>query len=354
LYQRAVGRPNPEASGARTHLSTLFDLASLTKLFTATVFLTLVEEKRVSLDTRVSEVLPEFTGTRPIRPYEHPLKPGEWVTIEASDQHADAGHVTFRHILAHTAGLPAWRPLFRLPRESIRPTVLNTFFACRPGTHVVYSDLGFMLLGWAVEALSGLPLDQAIRHRVSLPLKLPTLAFRPASRAPFTPDIAATEVCAQRGRRVWGEVHDENAWTLGGISGHAGLFATVTDVGAFGQAWLDRLRGQGALPLSTEQVQEAVREQAREGDVRRGLGWALRSSNPDGFSYPLGDRSFGHTGFTGTSLYIDPEREAVITALTNRVYFGRDAEGITAWRRDLHTTVISLIDGEAEQDDGEG
>ncbi|NPA90153.1 MAG: beta-lactamase family protein [Chloroflexi bacterium] len=338
IYERVVGHPNPEASPTPARIDTLFDLASLTKLFTTTAFLTLVDEGIISLTTPVADVLPEFQGLRPIRPYEHPLNPGEWVTVDP-DGEVDAGTITFHHLLTHTSGLPPWHPLYRLPTDRIRPTVLHTFFSYQPGTHVLYSDVGLILLGWAVEALTGLPLDRAIQERVADPLGLTTLAYRPVGRTRFQPNIAATEVCAFRGRRMWGEVHDENAWALGGIAGHAGLFATVRDVAAFGQAWLDRLGDRGTLPISGHLARQAVREQARENEVRRGWGWALRAPVPEGFTYPLGEQAFGHTGFTGTSLYIDPEREVVIAALTNRVYFGRDPQGITAWRRALHEEV---------------
>jgi len=341
IAEVAIGYPNPEASRSRTRRDTLFDVASLTKLFTATAFLALVTRGDVHLDTPISSIIPEFSGLRPIQPYEDPTQPGAMVTISTSDVPVDASKVTFRQLLTHTSGLPAWRPLYQMPREKIRTTVLATSFAYSPGTHVVYSDIGFILLGWALEALTGQPLTEVIAQYVTRPLGLTSVQFRPVNRSPFNPNIAATEYCSWRGRRIWGEVHDENAFALGGISGHAGLFGTARDLGAFGQAWLDRLRGAGNLPLSPSWAQEAVREQATEEKTRRGLGWALRSPDPNGYTYPLGENAFGHTGFTGTSLFIDPDRQLVIVALTNRVYFGRDPEGILRWRRKLHELVYS-------------
>ncbi len=340
VYERAVGHPNPEHSDAPTRPDTLFDLASITKIFTATAFLALADLGHIEVNTPLSQVIPEFAGPRPIRPYEHPLIPGAWVTVESSTELVDAGQITFHHLLTHTSGLPAWRPLHTLPPEKIRAAVLNTPFAYPPGTHVVYSDIGFILIGWALEALTKKPLDQVIEEEVIRPLGLTSVHFRPKGRTNKDISVAATEVYPQQARRMWGEVHDENAWAMGGISGHAGLFATAHDVAELGQAWLDRLYGRGRLPLTEGRAQLAVREQAQEGDVRRGWGWALRSPQPAGFTYPLGERAFGHTGFTGTSLYIDPDRELVIVALTNRVYFGREAEPILQWRRALHETVI--------------
>ncbi len=138
---------------------------------------------------------------------------------------------------------------------------------------------------------------------------------------------------------MWGEVHDENAWALGGVAGHAGMFGTAKDVGMFGQAWLDALGGAGPLPLPPALAREAVMPQAEEGGVRRGLGWALRSADPETFTSPLSPQAFGHTGFTGTSLHVDPTTETVIVVLTNRVYYGRDARGIMAFRRHVYRTI---------------
>ncbi len=336
VYERALGHPNPEASNARTRQDTRFDLASLTKIFTTTAFLSLVEQGRVGLDTPVCAVLPSFSGSRPIRPYEDPLQPGNFITLSSSEEPVDASQVTFRQLLTHTSGLPAWRPLFRMPPEERRAAVLGTFFSYPPGSHILYSDLGFILLGWALEALTGTSLADVIAQQVTQPLNLPSVAFRPVGRSPFDPNIAATEFCTWRGRRIWGEVHDENAFALGGVSGHAGLFGNARDLGLFGQAWLDSVQGRKAAFISPSLAQEAVKAQATEGSTRRGLGWALRSPDPNGYTFPLSPGAFGHSGFTGTSLFIDPDRELVVVALTNRVYFGRDAEPILRWRRVLH------------------
>lgn len=342
VYARAVGHVNPEATDIAATLDTCFDLASLTKVFVTTAFLRLLSEHGdVDLDTPVCAVLPEFRGARPIRPYEDPLQPGQMVTVSEETGEVDASTVTFRHLLTHTAGLPAWRPLYRLPRERIRGEVLYTFFAYRPGTRVVYSDLGYILLGWAVEALSGVSLPKALHDLVLAPLGLLHVHYRPVGQEPPVPveQVAATEKYAWREARMWGEVHDENAWAMGGISGHAGLFGPARDVAALGQAWLDALEGRDPLGITRDLAQTAVSLQAEDGDVRRGLGWALWSPLETSPSHPLGTRAFGHTGFTGTSLYVDPERALVIAALTNRVYFGRDAEGIIAWRLALHRGV---------------
>ena len=345
VYERAVGYPNPEASPATTTPDTLFDLASLTKLFTATAIMALIHQRPDAfpegVDTPVAHILPEFRGKRPIHAYEDPLHPGEWVTVSEGARDVDAGVVTLRDLLAHCSGLPAWRPLYRWSPQTIRQRVLNTFFSYLPRTRVVYSDIGFILLGWVIEAVTGQQLDHAIRDLVLNPLGLKHVGYRSPGKTPFPREdkVAATEFCRWRGRRVWGEVHDENAWALGGVAGHAGLFGTARDVAAFGQAWLDALHGKDTLPVPTPLVREAVSEQAKDGVVRRGLGWELRSSDPESFTFPLSPSTFGHTGFTGTSLHVDPERQIVIACFTNRVYYGRDASGIMEFRRKVYRVV---------------
>ncbi|KAA3664600.1 MAG: class A beta-lactamase-related serine hydrolase [Chloroflexi bacterium] len=318
---------------------TLFDLASVTKLFTMTAFLRLVAEGAVQIDTPVVEVLPAFVGKRPIQPYEHPLQPGEWVTVSNETGPVDAGLVTFRHLLTHTSGLPAWRPLFKLPDNEREATVLDSFFSYPTGTRVVYSDLGLILLGWAVEKVAKRPLPAAIRHFVTTPLGLNSIQF-----GPVPPEQAApTEFCQWRNRRMQGEVHDENAYSLGSVAGHAGLFGTAEDVAKLGQAWLDTLNDGDFLP--TALAEEAILLQAEDGQVRRGLGWALWSPDQESASHLLSCSTFGHTGFTGTSLYIDPERKLVVACLTNEVFNGRSERKIGRFRRELHASVIAPAEG---------
>ena len=244
IYSRAAGHLDPETRRQPTTSATRFDLASLTKLYTATACMALVEAGALLLDQPVSLLLPEFQGSRPIAPYEDPLQPGEWIAAEPESlgQLIAAEQVTVRQLLAHTAGLPAWRPLFRQPdAESARHMALHTFFAYRPGSRTVYSDLGLILLGLALERLSGTRLDQILYARILQPLGLSQTQFYPGD--PFDPSsvsgsCAPTELCPWRKRRLQGQVHDENAARLGGIAGHAGLFATAVEVAAFGESFL--------------------------------------------------------------------------------------------------------------------
>ncbi len=342
LLAASYGWLDPETRLRPITADTLFDLASVTKLFTVTAFMALVEGGRVGLDQAVQTVLPEFSGTRPIQPYEDPLAPGQWVQVETGTAPAevDAGAVTFRHLLAHTSGLPAWRPLYREPSpDAARRMALGTFFSYPVGSRAVYSDIGLILLGLSIERLAGLPLDASIARLVSAPLGLQHTRFLPTGGAAEV-QAAPTEECRWRGRRIAGEVHDENAAGLGGVAGHAGLFSTAGDVARLGQMYLDR--GRPILQRAT--VAEMTRVQAQDGDVPRGLGFALWSPDPEASGHAFGPAAFGHTGFTGTSLWVDPSRELVVAVMTNRVYYGRAAAGIRAFRVHLHRTIVEAVD----------
>jgi len=343
VYQRAQGWLDPDTRQRPVQMDTQFDLASVTKLFVTTVFMRLVEQRRLGLDEPVSKLIDEFTGMRPIRAYEHPLQPGQYVqpTGGAADW-VDAGKVTYRHLLTHTSGLPAWRPLKdQADAGAALRMALHTDFFYPTGTRTIYSDIGLILLGLAVERARRWRLDELVREFVTRPLRLMDTRYLPLAGKPYdTRNIAPTEVCAWRGRRVVGEVHDENAARLGGIAGHAGLFSTAGDLARFGQVFLDN----GRPLLSAKNVAEMTRLQAAEGTTRRGLGFALWCDDPQASGNPFSPHAFGHTGFTGTSLWLDPERKLVVAVLTNRVYGGRDAGEIIPFRVDLHRAIVTEID----------
>ncbi|CAN5802868.1 serine hydrolase domain-containing protein [soil metagenome] len=339
---RAYGWLDPETRQQPTELETRFDLASVTKLFVVTAFMTLVDAGVVTLDQPVYTVLPAFTGLRPIQPYENPLQVGDLVQVADGGGTIDARIITFRHLLTHTAGLPAWRPLFRQPdAAAARQMALSTFFSYPTGARIIYSDIGLILLGMAVEQLTGLALGDAVRQRVTDPLGLHDTHYLPLGDLQIDQmNVAPTEFCQWRQRRIVGEVHDENAARLGGVAGHAGLFSTATDVATFGQLFLNS--GQPLLHAAT--VQAMTRLHAQDGDIQRGLGFALWSPDPEASSNPFSQRAFGHTGFTGTTLWIDPVRELVVALLTNDVYYGRAGREIGALRVALHRTVVAIVD----------
>ena len=340
VHAVSLGFLDPETRACPTNDQTLFDLASVTKLYTTAAFMTLVEEGRVTLDTPVRVVLPEFDGLRPIQAYENPL---DWEkTVSVSDQagQVDAGKITFRNLLIHNSGLPAWRLFKDQPSaEAARLMALGTFFSYPPGERIVYSDVGLILLGLALERLTGSPLDKSIYARVIRPLGLDSTRFLPVANQPYdTTDIAPTEFCKWRGRRILGEVHDESAWRLGGVAGHAGMFSNASDVATFGQSFLD------ASLLRRETIAEMTRLQAEFNAIRRGIGFALWSPDPEASSNPFSPQTFGHTGFTGTCLWIDPQRDLVTALLTNDVYGGRENRGIADLRVQVHRAIVESVD----------
>ena len=356
VFSEVFGWLDPETRERPTQHDTRFDMASVSKLFTVTAFMTLVEEGRVALNTPVSAVLPEFSGVRPIRPYEDPLSPNGMVTVSESGAVVDADRVTFYDLLTHTSGLPAWRSLFRQSSaDAARQMALNTFFSYPTGTQVVYSDIGLILLGMAIERLVGQSLDVIVRTRVTTPLDLhrtcylpvlPDNAVAPKSKTQNPKSIAPTEFCAWRGRRIVGAVHDENAYRLGGVAGHAGIFSTAEDIAAFGQMFLNRTTGQRReFPLLLSSTVNAMTRCYTDGiGTRRGLGFALWLPDPEASSHPFSKSAFGHTGFTGTCLWMDPERDLVVALLTNEVYNGRQNRGIAGLRVAVHRAIVAAVD----------
>jgi CubicO group peptidase (beta-lactamase class C family) len=365
ILHRAYGTLDPETRQRPTQLDSLFDLASLTKLFTATAFMTLVEAGHVALDTSVADVLAEFGAARwrPIGETEDPLAK----TFVPADpafagREVDARQVTFWHLLTHTSGLAAWRSLYRengdgtgnmpLPHQvspekrARRVAAIHGMygFAYPPGERLVYSDLGFILLGEAIARLAGTALDAYVRRAVLGPLGLAQTTYNPLANGVSTELIVPTELCAWRRRRCLGEVHDENAASLGGVAGHAGLFSTASEVAVLGQMYLNGGRYGDARILSPETVAEMTRVQASFDDNPRGLGWLQRSAVGSSSGRWFGPRSYGHSGFTGTSVWIDPDRDLLVVLLTNRVYRGRAPGGIIDFRPRLHDAVVEALE----------
>lgn len=362
VFHRAYGTLDPETRRRPTQMDSLFDLASVTKLFTATAFMTLVEAGCVALDTPVADVLTEFDGLRSIGPTEDPLTKTMVPAHPAfAGQKVDAQQVTFWHLLTHTSGLAAWRSLYRengeqgegvpLPHQiaaekrARRVAAIHDLygFAYPPGQRMVYSDLGIILLGEAVARLARATLDASVHRAVLRPLGLSRTFYNPLALGISPAEIVPTEFCAWRERRCVGEVHDENAASLGGVAGHAGLFSTAWEVAVLGQTYLNGGGYGGTRILAPETVAEMTRVQVNLEDNPRGLGWLQPSRGWSSSGRRFGPGSYGHTGFTGTSLWIDPGRELMVVLLTNRVYYGRDPAGITDFRPQLHDTVVEAI-----------
>jgi CubicO group peptidase (beta-lactamase class C family) len=285
---------------------TRYDLASLTKVVaTLPSVLRLASEGEISLDDEV----------------------GRYFSNAGWFRTPSLAQATVRQLLAHSSGLPAWRTLFAelSERRTALAAVLQTPLE-QPGK-MVYSDLGFMLLGALVERVAKVRLDAFVEHEIFAPLGMSDTSFGPVGGVP----VAATEDCGWRGRLLEGEVHDENATIWEGVAGHAGLFGTAADLGRYCRAWLEldpRLARE-------ELLREATGEQARGDDgSRRGLGWLLAFEGSFG---GRGATGYGHTGFTGTSLWLEPASTSYAVLLTNRVHPHRSLrKGIAELRVSFH------------------
>jgi CubicO group peptidase (beta-lactamase class C family) len=320
--EAAFGVLTPDGPPVRS--DSPFDLASITKIFTATAALALFDERQFALDDPVVSVISEFAGPD-----------------------ARRAAVTFRHLLTHTSGLPA-HVNFRdeVGARAIVSRVCATPLSSAPGTSVVYSDLGFILLGVAIERLADRPLAEVLEDLVIAPLGLAVTRYCPP--AEMRASIACTERDSWRGRLLQGEVHDENCWSMGGVSGHAGLFATASDVADLGELYRRSGATDAAQILSRHAALLATSECARSADERRGLGWALKTPAVQSSGIRFGPDSFGHTGYTGTSLWVDPGRAVTVALLTNRVYFSRDPVAIFELRAAVHDAIIDDL-ARAEQ-----
>jgi serine-type D-Ala-D-Ala carboxypeptidase len=299
--------------------SSIYDLASLTKVVgTTTALMMLYDDGKIQLDDPVSKFIPEFTG-------------------------GFKDLVTIRLLLEHRSGLPAGRDTWRIASSpaDARRAVLETPLVFRPGQYYEYSDLGADVLGFVVEAVSGKPLDQFLHQRVFEPLGMINTEYRPSDT--LKTRIAPTELNPPRGYPLRGEVHDENAYALGGIAGHAGLFSTAADLSVFAQMMLNGGQFQGKRLIADSTVTLFTKRAAGT----RALGWDTCGGKGSCGKY-LSDHAFGHTGFTGTSLWIDPDRDLFVILLTNRVHDARakrPATVIEDVRADLaDAAVLSVTD----------
>lgn len=316
-HLRAYGHLSYDTGAAPARLDTLYDLASLTKVVaTTTMAMMLVDERRLDLDRPVQAFLPGFRG-----------------------EHKD--EVTVRHLLTHSSGLDWWAPLFKeikgqaayVQRIQALPLVYT------PGSKSLYSDLGVILLGEILERVAGESLESFTARRLFGPLGLHDTHYRPGRE--LLTRIAPTERDTWRGRVLQGEVHDENAFALGGVAPHAGLFSTAPDLARFAQMLADgglfenrRLVSRATLELFTRR--------AGVPDSSRALGWDTRSAGSSAGTL-FSDDSFGHTGFTGTSLWVDPSRRLFVVLLTNRVHPTRENQAIRQVRPAVHDALVRAL-----------
>jgi CubicO group peptidase (beta-lactamase class C family) len=331
VHLRAFGRLSYDEGAPAVATDTIYDLASLTKVVvTTTLTMILVDEGKLDLDARVHGFLPAFSSP-------------------AKDR------VTVRHLLTHSGGLQWWAPLYKdvQGKAAYLERIVAMDLAYEPGAKTVYSDLGIILLGDILERVSRTPFEELARRRVLEPLGMRDTGYRPA--AALLERIAPTEMDPWRGRVVRGEVHDENAAALGGVAPHAGLFSTAPDLAHLARMLLDGGSFEGRRIVSRATV-ELFTERAGIPASSRALGWdtpadetGQRSSVPGESGYSsagslFSGRSFGHTGFTGTSMWMDPERELFVILLTNRVHPTRDNDRIREVRAQVADAVVRALD----------
>jgi serine-type D-Ala-D-Ala carboxypeptidase len=310
-------------------VATLFDLASVTKVVaTTTMTMILYERGLLELDAPVSGTVPEFlTGNDPRR-----------------------REVTFRMLLAHSSGLPAYEKLFlkAQSRDGLLTAAFSMPLTADPGARAEYSDIGFIILGIALERIAGEPLDMFCRREIFGPLGMSSTAFNPPqelrARIPPTADEREGDASPAkprstfRKRIIQGEVQDENAFVLGGVAGHAGLFSTAEDVARFAHVMLCG----GSPILRPETIAWFTRRESTPSGTSRAFGWDTPSA-PSQSGAHFGPRSYGHLGYTGTSLWIDPDRQLSITLLTNRTWPDCSNQAIKQVRPKIHDGVMQSL-----------
>jgi len=310
LFERAYGALDDGERSRVIDASARFDLASLTKIFASTAALRTLVEGHPSLDGALSSSLvPEWRGD-------------------------ERETITLRMLLAHTSGMQSGADYRTLLGSDVERYALTAPLLSRPGERVVYSDLGFIALGSTLERMHDRSLAAVIGATANA-VGSAGVGFRPSRRCASR--IPATEDDGWRGR-VRGVVHDEKAYLMGGVAAHAGLFGSAYDVARLTDSYLAPINGRSgsdALPPSI--AGESVAQAAFDPVLRRGLGWALKTTDENSCGRRMGMQTFGHTGFTGTCMWADPERDLSIVLLTNAVYYGRND------LRDLRAAVCDAV-----------
>ena len=279
--------------------------------------MTLHDRGRFNLDQCLVDLLPDFASDDPRR-----------------------RQITLRMLLSHSSGLPAYIKLFQTAdnKNELLRQALQVPLVADPGSRAEYSDIGFILLGEVLERITGEPLDKFCKREIFQPLELVTMMFNPP-RHPYRAWIPPTEDDRTfRHRLIRGEVNDENAFVMGGVAGHAGCFSTALDVSVFAQCML-----RGGTPLVKKETLEIfTRRQDSPAGTSRALGWDTPSQPSQSGRY-FSSRSYGHLGYTGTSLWIDPDRQLSVTLLTNRTWPDRGSQSIKQFRPAFHDAIIEAL-----------
>ncbi|MCU1254163.1 MAG: beta-lactamase, partial [Candidatus Angelobacter sp.] len=321
IAHKGLGRFTYEETSPIVAADTIYDLASITKVIaTTTACMILYERGLFDLDQPLVELFPEFGG-------------------DTSEQKDARCQVTLGMLLAHSSGLPAYIKLFQTAhnKDELLREALQVPLTAAPGIHAEYSDIGFILLGEVLQKLSGEPVDQFCQREIFTKLNLAHTRFNPSEDQKLL--IPPTEDDRTfRHRLIQGEVNDENASVMGGVAAHAGCFSTAFDVSVFAQCLL-----RGGSPLVKKETLEIfTRRQDLPSDTSHGLGWDTPTQPSQSGRY-FSSRSYGHLGYTGTSLWIDPDRQLSVTLLTNRTWPDRGSQSIKQVRPAFHDAVIEAL-----------
>ena len=324
IASQGFGRFTFDNNASAVQADTVFDLASLTKVVATTaVAMLLYERRQLSLDSPLANLLSEF------------------VSLAPAHQRAAREAVTIHMLLAHSSGLPAYEKLFQFSssRTELIRAALTTPLVATPGSRATYSDIGFILLGEVLAAKAGLALDLFARQEIFTPLGMTRTRFNPPLES--RPDIPPTEDDRTfRKRVIQGEVNDENAFVMEGVAGHAGLFGPATDVACFAECML-----RGVAPIfNRETVQLFTHRELAPPGTSRALGWDTPSPSDSSSGAHFSLASFGHLGFTGTSLWVDPVRQLSVTLLTNRTWPDRAAQAIRQVRPLVHDAIVEALE----------
>ncbi|HEV7519763.1 MAG TPA: serine hydrolase domain-containing protein [Candidatus Angelobacter sp.] len=327
IAHKGLGRFTYENTSPAVAADTVYDLASVTKVIaTTTACMILYDRGLFKLEQPLVELLPEFA-------------------CDSSEQEDSRSMVTLRMLLAHSSGLPAYVKLFQTAhnKDELLPRALQVPLTAAPGTRAEYSDIGFILLGQALEILSGEPLDQFCQREIFAKLNLAQSCFNPPTDLRLA--IPPTEDDRTfRHRVIQGEVNDENAYVLGGVAAHAGCFSTALDVSVFAQCMLRA--GAPLIKVAPLVKKETLEIFTHRQDVppgtSRALGWDT-PTQPSQSGRHFSSRSYGHLGYTGTSLWIDPDRQLSVTLLTNRTWPDRGSQSIKQIRPAFHDAVIEAL-----------
>jgi CubicO group peptidase (beta-lactamase class C family) len=325
LALESVGRFTYDWNAPAVQPDTIFDVASVSKVVaTSTAAMILYERGLFDLETRVGDVLPGFVIG---------MEPG-----------SGKERVSLRMLLAHSSGLPGYVTFFRqhTTPEGLLRAALRLPLEAKPGTRTEYSDPGFILLGKVIEVLSGKCLDTFCAREIFAPLALESTRFRPS--LPMRTNIPPTEHDTTfRHRVIQGEVQDENAWVLGGVAGHAGVFSNVRNLLSFAQCILNQGRtASGSQLFSPETLSLFSTRHTTPDGKERALGWDVPTPPSSSGRY-FGPRSIGHLGYAGTSIWIDPDQALAIVLLTNRTWPDRSSEAIRQVRPRFHDAVIEAL-----------